>query len=224
MSNVYKLYRASHVGPGSAINPHEQVAFYDAGLGTDIGATALTSPVRFVQKMLSSVTGRGITRNMADCYEFIINHYEPGDRIFLIGFSRGAYTVRCVANLLMLCGIPTGIGSDPLPKFRKATHDIAEEAVFQVFEHGAGHARAEYQDERFEKARRFRQKYGSNNSAGGDASNAAPHFIGVFDTVASLGAKGARRLGIGAGLVAGAATAVAAVAGLCTLSSALASG
>ena len=89
MSNVYKMYRACHIGPGSAIDPHEQVSFYDAGLGTDIGATALTSPMRFIQKMLASVTGRGISTNIADCYEFIINHSEPGDRIFLIGFSRG---------------------------------------------------------------------------------------------------------------------------------------
>jgi hypothetical protein len=80
VSNVYKLYRACHVGPENAVNPREQVAFYDPGLGTDIGATALTAPVRFVQKMLASVTGRGITTNIADCYEFIINHFESGDR------------------------------------------------------------------------------------------------------------------------------------------------
>jgi uncharacterized protein (DUF2235 family) len=106
ISNVYKLCRPSHVAPDSAINPDAQVAFYDPGSGTDIGATALTAPVRFVQKLLASVTGRGITRNIAECYEFIINHCQPGDRILLIGFSRGAYTVRCVANLLMLCGVP----------------------------------------------------------------------------------------------------------------------
>src|SRR5665811_1822067 len=92
ISNVYKLYRASRNHPDNAIEPHQQVAFYDPGLGTDIGATALTAPARFVQKLLGSVAGQGIKRNIADCYEFIVNHYEEGDRIFLIGFSRGAYT------------------------------------------------------------------------------------------------------------------------------------
>ena len=101
ISNVYKMYRVCKVGPESGIDPAEQVAFYDPGLGTDIGATALTAPVRFVQKMAASLSGRGITTNIADCYRFIVDHYEPGDRIYLIGFSRGAYTVRCVANLLM---------------------------------------------------------------------------------------------------------------------------
>ena len=206
VSNVYKLYRASRVSPETAIDPLEQVAFYDPGLGTDIGATALTAPVRFVQKLLASVIGRGITTNIADGYEFIINHYDPGDRIFLIGFSRGAYTVRCIANLLMLCGVPTRTPSGPLMRFRKAVRDIAEEAVNQVLEHGAGHPRPEFEPERYELARRFRSKYGCDGAGGGE-SNVAPYFIGVFDTVAALGALGLRRFIIHAGL--GAAVAFA---------------
>jgi uncharacterized protein (DUF2235 family) len=43
VSNVYKMYRASRVAPETAIDPREQVTFYDPGLGTDIGATALTA-------------------------------------------------------------------------------------------------------------------------------------------------------------------------------------
>jgi hypothetical protein len=153
MTNVYKLYRASHNHPDSAVNPREQVSFYDPGLGTDIGSTALTAPVRFVQKLLGSVVGQGIKRNIADCYEFIINHYQPGDRVFLIGFSRGAYTVRCVANLLMLCGVPTKTPSSDLMRFRKPVRDIAKEAVDTVLEHGAGFPREKYEAERFEMAR-----------------------------------------------------------------------
>jgi uncharacterized protein (DUF2235 family) len=113
ISNIYKMYRISRDHAETGIDPSRQVVFYDAGLGTDIGATALTAPVRFVQKMLGSVTGAGIKRNIADCYEFIINHCEDGDRIFLFGFSRGAYTVRSLAKLLMLCGIPTKTPAGP---------------------------------------------------------------------------------------------------------------
>lgn len=224
MSNVYKLYRACRVGPESSIDPSQQVAFYDPGLGTDIGATALTAPVRFVQKLLASVIGRGITKNIADCYEFIINHYQPGDRIHLIGFSRGAYTVRCIANLIMLCGIPTKTPSGPLPLLRSAIRDIADEAVETVLEHGAGYPREQFEDERFELARRFREKYGSNHESGGEEgrSNAAPHFIGVFDTVAALGASGLKWWlivgGLTLGIVVGAALIsaipAAAIAGL----------
>jgi T6SS, Phospholipase effector Tle1-like, catalytic domain len=187
VSNVYKLHRASRVSPETAIDPREQVTFYDPGLGTDIGATALTAPVRFVQKLLASVVGSGITRNIANGYEFIINHYEPGDQIFLIGFSRGAYTARCIANLLMLCGVPTGTPTGPVMRFRKAVRDIAEEAVNDVWEHGAGHPRAEFEAEREEMAKRFRKKYGSDGDGTAGESNVAPYLIGVFDRLPLAG-------------------------------------
>ena len=197
VSNVFKMYRVCRTGPDSGIDPEHQVAFYDPGLGTDIGATAMSAPVRFVQKMLASVTGRGITTNIADCYAFIIDHYRPGDRIFFIGFSRGAYTVRALANLLMLCGVPTRTPSGPLPLFRKAVRDIAEEAVSEVLEHGAGHKRETYEAERLEQARRFRERYGAHHDSGEEhRSNVAPYFVGVFDTVAALGATGFRRIAI----------------------------
>ena len=199
MSNIFKMYQASRPGPDSSIDPSAQVAFYDPGLGTDAGATGLTSLHRGISKLLSSVTGRGITTNIADCYEFIINHYRPGDRIWLFGFSRGAYTARSIAGVIRLCGVPTQTPEGgELPRFRLGVREIAERAVIRVAEHGAGHPRGKYDSEREELARRFRQDYGSDMS--GEA-NVAPYFIGVFDTVASLGAKGPLRLVLGAVLV-----------------------
>ena len=194
VSNVYKMYRASRVSFDHGIDPAGQVTMYDPGLGTDIGATAVTAPGRFVQKLLSSVEGRGITTNIADCYTFIINQYQPGDRIFLFGFSRGAYTVRSVADLLRLCGVPTKTEPSVL-RFRAQAREIAEEATLTVLEHGAGHPRGgELENERDELARRFREKYGSHHPSGEvQRSNVAPYFIGVFDTVAALGASGLRR-------------------------------
>src|SRR5689334_13479991 len=42
VSNIYKMFRASRVSFDNAIDPREQVTMYDAGLGTDVGATAVT--------------------------------------------------------------------------------------------------------------------------------------------------------------------------------------
>lgn len=187
LSNIYKMYRAARVGPDNNIDPGEQVVFYDPGLGTETSAVGLTGIRRAITKLISSVTGRGITTNIADCYEFIINHYRPGDRIWLFGFSRGAYTVRCIANVLMLCGVPTRTPDGPLPRFRRQIREIADRAVLRVYEHGAGHPRERFEEERLELARRFRSDFGAG---GDDEANAAPYFIGAFDTVASLGAKG----------------------------------
>lgn len=194
LSNIYKLYRACRVDPQNDINPAEQIAFYDPGLGTDEGTSGWFKWSRWAKKLLGSATGRGIGHNIADCYEFIINHWEAGDRIWIFGFSRGAYTARCVANVLSLCGVPTqDADGKRLTRFRRCTRAIADEAVHQVYEHGAGHPLAEFESERDELARRFRERYASDSDG---VPNASPYFIGVFDTVAALGAKGWKRTGI----------------------------
>jgi uncharacterized protein (DUF2235 family) len=67
MSNIYKLFRPARVSPDTAIDPSRQLVFYDPGLGTDADARGFTALKRFIVKLLSSVTGRGITINIADC-------------------------------------------------------------------------------------------------------------------------------------------------------------
>ena len=108
-TNVYKLYRATRVGPDSCIDPREQVAFYDPGLGSGgDGSGFLGSRIaRWIYNTASEATGLGITKNIIDCYAAIIRLAKPQDRIFFFGFSRGAYTVRSVAAVVTLCGIPT---------------------------------------------------------------------------------------------------------------------
>lgn len=211
LSNVYKLFRAARTGPDSPIDPKHQVAYYDAGLGTEPDQGSI--PLRTVQafrRMWSGATGTGISRNITDCYQAILKHYEPGDRVFLFGFSRGAYTARCVGGVMSYCGVPThDADGGSLPRYGTALRKIAEEAVQQVYEHCSGSYNQDHQVERLEKARRFRAKYGSNDAEG--LSNEVPYFIGVFDTVAALGAPGIRRLLMGLVLLAfvAGATAVA---------------
>ena len=114
LSNVYKMYRAMRPGPSSPIKPEQQVCFYDAGLGAG-EVDGLT--FRRVRNVLSAAVGTGIDENVIDCYEKIISYYEPGDRIFLFGFSRGAYTVRAVTNVMNLCGVPTTMpDGKPVPR------------------------------------------------------------------------------------------------------------
>ena len=190
LSNIYKMYRASKIGPDNPIDPREQVAFYDPGLGSGERESFFSHPFKSINKLLSQVLGTGININITDCYEAILKHYEPGDRIYLFGFSRGAYTVRCVANVMNLCGVPTRDKNGELPpKYGTKLRKIAEEAVFTVYEHGISKNRAEYEEEREEQARRFRKKYGSEGVGrkGEPQGNVQPYFIGVFDTVAALG-------------------------------------
>ena len=187
LSNVYKLFRATRVGPDSSIDPAKQVAFYDPGLGTTTEAGFVHFDIwDRIKAAAGAAAGLGISENVADCYEAILKLYEPGDRIYLFGFSRGAYTARSVAGVLNLCGVPTQDGNGkPLPRSGRALRAIADEAVRKVYDHGAGHPREQYEDEREEQARRFRLKYGSGNDE--HRGTVYPYFIGVFDAVAALG-------------------------------------
>lgn len=201
LSNVYKMYRAMRPGPDSPIDPCKQVAFYDAGLGA--GETGGLT-YRRVRNILAAAVGSGIDENVIDCYAAIIANYQLGDRICLFGFSRGAYTVRALANVLNVCGVPTtnGAGS-PVPRHGTKLRKIASDGVKFVYNHGAGHPRGKYENQREVKARRFRAKYGSegNGADGEPQGNVQPYFIGVFDTVAALGSRSASFLALGGFLV-----------------------
>ncbi|WP_057795697.1 phospholipase effector Tle1 domain-containing protein [Roseovarius atlanticus] len=205
LSNVYKMYRAMRPGPDSPISPKDQVAFYDPGLGTGERGGVLSR----IKPVLESSVGTGIDHNIIDCYEQIIAHYEPGDRVLLFGFSRGAYTVRALANVMNLCGIPTRMpDGSPVPRYGPGLRKIAKDAVTFVYNHGAGKPRTEqpYYDRREELGRRFRQKYSSAPIEGEDVQgNVQPHFIGVFDTVASLRTAVVRTLVWGVTIAVGAA-------------------
>lgn len=186
LSNIYKMYRAMRPGPDSPIRPDEQVAVYDPGLGS---AEARPFTPGHVRKIFEAGLGSGLDDNVIDCYAAIIGHYRPGDRVCLFGFSRGAYTVRALANVLNLCGIPTqDEDGGPVPRFGPHLREIAAIAVRKVYNHGAGNARQAYEEQRETLARRFRQKFGSEGTGadGEGQGNVQPHFIGVFDTVAAL--------------------------------------
>ena len=185
-SDIYKLYRATRCGPDSTIDPSAQVAFYDPGLGSSTDDDRIKIGwICWGRNLLSQATGLGITKNIIDCYAEIVRQWRPGDRIYLFGFSRGAYTVRCVGGVLGLCGVPTQMkDGSPLRRDPKSARRVAQEAVKQVYQYGAAIEGDPFKDLRMNRAAAFRRAYGA---ATADIPNAVPYFIGVFDTVAALG-------------------------------------
>lgn len=194
-SNIYKLYRATRCGPDSCINPAEQVAFYDPGLGSRPMSGGLIRGIsRGFHNFLSQATGFGLTANIIDCVEAVYRLWRPGDRIFLFGFSRGAYTARCVGGVLCLCGVPTQLENGAPMRYDGATaRRLASIAVKKVYQHTASKTPAkasarekELLEQRQELARQFRETYASRQEDKSDY----PYFIGVFDTVAAVASTG----------------------------------
>ncbi|MFK5984028.1 MAG: DUF2235 domain-containing protein [Pseudomonadota bacterium] len=97
-SNVVKLFRVIE-------RDTSQVAYYDPGVGTLADPAYKTPVVKKINKLLGLAFGRGITQNVVEAYSFIMDHFEQGDRLFLFGFSRGAYTTRVLAGLIHSCGL-----------------------------------------------------------------------------------------------------------------------
>lgn len=208
-SNIYKMYRATRSAPDTSISPDQQIAFYDAGLGSERDSEHIKfSWGRKIHNVFAQAMGLGITQNIKDCYAFIVQHWEEGDRVYLYGFSRGAYTARCVGGVMARCGIPTTENGQPIKRDAATARRIAHEAVVDVYQHAVGRRNEKFENQRTELARLFREKYASNDVIDGEVknwSNNVPYFIGVWDTVAALGAGWLRLslfLLVGTGIIA----------------------
>ena len=106
-TNVVKLFYALVHGLP------EQKTYYHPGVGTMEAAGAVTMVGRKVTKLLGKAIGYGLETDIRDAYVFLMNHFEEGDRVFLFGFSRGAYTARAVGALLHMYGLIRP-GNEPL--------------------------------------------------------------------------------------------------------------
>jgi Uncharacterized alpha/beta hydrolase domain (DUF2235) len=97
-SNVVNLY-------STLIVNEKQAAYYHPGVGT-MGAPAARGKLETKWSKLKGLAfGSGLLDNIGDAYRFLMDKYEDADRIYLFGFSRGAYTVRGLAGMLHMCGL-----------------------------------------------------------------------------------------------------------------------
>jgi uncharacterized protein (DUF2235 family) len=121
-SNVLRLYRlVLKDDPG-------QVACYDPGLGT-LPRAAGRNPLRRRLRHYSELMfGNGAIENVTQLYRFLMRVYEPDDRVFLFGFSRGAFTVRALAGLLHVSGLVRS-GDDHLVEYATGLYETSEQRI-----------------------------------------------------------------------------------------------
>src|SRR5215467_9181962 len=96
-TNVFKLFEAVDLETHRYdSNATPQFVIYDDGVATE----------RFKPlKILSGATGWGLSRNVKHLYKELARVYDPGDEIYMFGFSRGAFTVRTLVGLIATCGL-----------------------------------------------------------------------------------------------------------------------
>ena len=156
-----------------------QVVIYVEGVGTGRGAGKLA---KFMDRNLGGMFGWGLLENIKEAYRAIIFNYEPGDQIFLFGFSRGAYTARSLAGLIRKAGI--------LP--RDKVH-LIEDALALYKAPG----RDNHPDSRHIQAERARlsplvaTSTDDQEARAGDSTLLRIAYLGIWDTVGALGVPSA---------------------------------
>jgi uncharacterized protein (DUF2235 family) len=165
-TNVVKLFSTL------VRDPTRQVAYYHPGLGTMEPPGALIQTTRTATHILGMAFGYGLEADIRDAYVFLMENFEEGDRVFLFGFSRGAFTVRAVASLLHMYGlIPKG--NDQLVPYAirmlMAIHKIDGKPGNRTVEEEAY----------FKLAYDFKLTFSTKDCK--------PWFVGVWDTVSSVG-------------------------------------
>ncbi|KAA1417947.1 DUF2235 domain-containing protein [Nocardioides humilatus] len=156
ITNVEKIARTIQTDPAASGRAY-QLVYYVGGVGTGSYKA---------DEVLGGAFGFGLFRNVVAAYRFLAQNYEPGDEIFIVGFSRGAYTARSLAGMIGRVGLLTRLSlvEERLPaavaryQQRKPRTGAFGESV-EEFKHDHCHA-------------------------------AEVNFLGVFDTVGALGVPG----------------------------------
>jgi uncharacterized protein (DUF2235 family) len=106
-SNVLKLSRAVLTADPS--DGRAQITFYDSGIGAQVLYPGLANRIlTFLDSKLGGAWGAGFESNVEEAFRFLVHNYQPGDQVFLFGFSRGAAQARALTRFLdWLGGIPS---------------------------------------------------------------------------------------------------------------------
>lgn len=143
-----------------------QIVYYSPGVGASLDGMSIWQ----------GMTGADLDDHLLDAYLFLNLNYEPGDHIYLFGYSRGAYTVRSLAGLLRKCGV-----------LRRAHVDKAR-AALDLYRHREVSADT-FLAARFRAAHAIAWPRLNNEGATFDAPpvDLRVRFMGVWDTVGALG-------------------------------------
>lgn len=135
----------------------EQPVYYHPGVGTE---------GHWWDRLVGGGLGIGLDKNILSAYRWLAIHYRAGDRIFLIGFSRGAFTVRSLGGMIAACGLlDLGDAQTEEEQWERVNEAYAEGYRRKV--PGWVQTRPVHLDEKGEPV--------------------PIHFIGVWDTVGALG-------------------------------------
>ncbi|KAJ8473042.1 hypothetical protein ONZ45_g16445 [Pleurotus djamor] len=175
-SNQFSLYSTNVVEIFSRIIKDErQRVYYNSGIGTYARPSLKWQYIKqWLDHKIDTAIAWHFETIVHAAYEWLSENYMDGDRIFLFGFSRGAYQVRVIAGMIETVGL--------LHKGNKSQIPFAYELYTSVKDHeGKSPKRARTSRDRKEK------KLCDKFKASLCHKNVKVHFVGCWDTVSSIG-------------------------------------
>ena len=160
-TNVWRIFNAVDRNREDC----EQITYYDDGVGTH--------NIRLL-RLLGGAFGWGLSRNIREAYEFLSLNYEEGDKVFLFGFSRGAFTVRSLAGMICRCGL---LGRDAVVRAPRRTRKGDVKQILRAY-------RSETSTSPGASADEIRKALGIDDLG---LRSVKIHFVGVWDTVDAVG-------------------------------------
>lgn len=162
----------------------DQLVYYDPGVGTMGARNAITPLGHAATRVAGLIAGSGIKDNIEEAYIWLSQRYQKGDRIYVFGFSRGAYTARALTGMLRTVGL-----------LRPGMENLAPYAVkLYAKNHKAtppdrADAASKAADSHYWRQYREFMRYYSNPDFPNpfDTSAHQVRFLGVWDTVNSVG-------------------------------------
>ncbi|KAF7349700.1 hypothetical protein MSAN_01696800 [Mycena sanguinolenta] len=174
--------RSSHVVEfySRIVKNDDQPSYYTSGIGTYTKPSGvLKNTWVTVKNKWASIAASNFKSNLLAGYQWLSENYKEGDRIFLLGFSRGAYQARVLAAMITKVGLIRTGNKEQIPFDGRAQPDseTAESGSSdKESKSGAGSRSENYRlsttAEEFKKAFCYHVNI---------------HFVGVWDTVSSVG-------------------------------------
>jgi uncharacterized protein (DUF2235 family) len=155
-------------------DPERQLLYYDPGVGTLPEPNAFTRLHKWVSKVYGLAFGGGLLRKVGEAYTYLMETWAPGDRVFLFGFSRGAYTARVLAGLLYALGLLPRANTNLVPYALRLFGSL------RGTDPAGGSNYWKLCDE-------FRWTFARRVAPGDDQRRFLVHFLGLWDTVSSVG-------------------------------------
>ncbi len=153
-------------------DPARQRIYYDPGVGTLPEPGYVTGFGKRFSEVVGLAFGGGLTWKVELAYQYLMEAWEPGDRIFLFGFSRGAYSARVLAAMLHAFGLLPRGNTNLVPHVLK---------LFKTVRRASEERPTNY----WKLLNQFRRTFARDS--GVRLKRVETHCLGVWDTVSSVG-------------------------------------